>query len=49
MLMCKICIARRLLSTFSHDAMRILCLSLAGSWWRAEWETGQLHSALYAM
>ena len=24
------------LSTFSRDAIRILCLSLAGRWWRAE-------------
>ena len=24
------------LSTFSRDAMRIMCLSLAGRWWRAE-------------
>ena len=30
------------LSTFSRDAMRILCLSLAGRWWRPECETGQL-------
>ena len=30
------------MSTFSRDAMRILCLSLAGRWWRAECETGQL-------
>ena len=30
------------LSTFSRDAMRIICLSLAGRWWRAEWETGLL-------
>ena len=30
------------LSTFSRDAMRIMCLSLAGHWWRAEWETGLL-------
>ena len=29
------------MSTFSRDAMRILCLSLAGRWWRAEWETGE--------
>ena len=31
------------LSTFSRDAMRIMCLSLAGRWWRAEWETGLLN------
>ena len=31
------------LSTFSRDAIQILCLSLAGRWWRAEWETGQLN------
>ena len=30
------------LSTFSRDAMRILCLSLAGRWCRAELETGEL-------
>ena len=30
------------LSTFSRDAMRILCLSLAGRWWRAECELGEL-------
>ena len=30
------------LSTFPRDAMRIMCLSLAGRWWRAEWETGLL-------
>ena len=30
------------LSTFSSDALRILCLSLVGRWWRAEWETGEL-------
>ena len=30
------------LSTFSRDAMRIICLSLVGRWWRAEWETGLL-------
>ena len=52
--MCKICIAQCLvvvifpwcnanLSTFSRDAMRILCLSLAGRWWHAEWEMDQLH------
>ena len=46
MLMCKICIARRWLSTFSRDAMRILCLSLAGRWWRAERETGQLFTPI---
>ena len=34
------------LSTFSGDAMRIMCLSLAGRWWRAEWETGLLKSTL---
>ena len=40
--MCKICIARAWMSTFSRDAMQILCLSLAGRWWRAECETSQL-------
>ena len=40
--MCKICIARRLVVDISRDSMRILCLSLAGRWWRAECETGQL-------
>ena len=30
------------LSTFSRDAMHIMCLFLAGRWWRAEWETGLL-------
>ena len=40
--MCKICIARRLVVDISCDAMRILCLSLAGRWWRAECETGEL-------
>ena len=30
------------LLTFSRDAMRILCLSLAGRWWRAECYTGEL-------
>ena len=41
-LMCKICIARRLVVNTFHDTMQILCLSLAGRWWRTEWETGQL-------
>ena len=30
------------ISTFSRDAMQVLCLSLAGRWWRAKCETGQL-------
>ena len=33
---------RAWLSTFSRDAMRIMCLSLAGRWWRPKWETGLL-------
>ena len=41
MLMCKIVLRGAWLSTFSRDAMRILCLSLAGRWWRAESETGE--------
>ena len=47
MLMCKICIPWRLVVKISRDAMRILCLSLAGRWWRAEWETGQLIKSHY--
>ena len=35
------------LSTFSRDPMRILCLSLAGRWWCAEWEMGE-YSVIYA-
>ena len=42
-LMCKICIARRLVVDISRDAMRILCLSLAGRWWRSECELGQFN------
>ena len=38
--MCKI-LRGAWLSTFSRDAMRILCLSLAGRWWPAECETGE--------
>ena len=34
------------LSTFSRDAMRIMCFSLAGRWWRAEWETGLFKAEL---
>ena len=45
--MCKICILRGAwLLTFSRDAMRILCLSLAGRWWRAECETRELQIKL---
>ena len=32
------------LSTFSRDAVRILCLSLAGHWWCPKCEMGQLYS-----
>ena len=42
MLMCKFVLHGVWLSTFSRDAMRILCLSQAGRWWRAEFETGEL-------
>ena len=45
MLMGKFVLRGAWLSTFSRDAMRILCLSLAGRWWRTEWETGQLLGA----
>ena len=27
--------------------MRILCFSLAGRWWRAEWETGELEKIVF--
>ena len=37
------------LSTFSRDATRIMCLSLAGRWWRAEWETGLLFISSFHM
>ena len=43
--MCKIYIARHLVVDISRDAMQILCLSLAGRWWRAECEMGHLDGA----
>ena len=37
------------MSTFSCDAMWILCLSRGVRWWRTELETGELHISLYVI